>query len=131
MGYKGKEQRRAYAQEWYHNHSEQVLKSQKDRRLANPEYALWKSAKNRSQKEGIEFSIKLENIFIPKVCPILKIPLSMLGSIDNSPSLDRVDPTKGYVKDNVRVISHKANAKKQNNTIEDCELFIRYMKGLL
>lgn len=100
-------------------------------RQLNPDMQLWCSAKYRAKKFCIEFNIERSDIIIPDKCPILGIPL-ILGvgkQTNNSPTLDRIDPTKGYVKDNVRVISHRANHKKQDNTIEDCEILIRYMKG--
>lgn len=107
---------------------------QREYRKLYPEAQLWSSAKFRSKRDGIEFSINRSDISIPDKCPIYGIPLIASighGPTLNSPTLDRVDPTKGYVKDNVRVISHKANAKKQNNTIEDLELLLRYAKGQL
>jgi hypothetical protein len=95
---------------------------------------LWSSAKYRAKRDGIEFNIDRSDISIPEKCPIEGIPLKVAvggGPRDSSPTLDRIDPAKGYTKGNVRVISHKANHKKQNNTIEDFTRFIRYMKGEL
>lgn len=37
----------------------------------------------------------------------------------DSPTLDRIVPEKGYVLGNIAVISHKANAIKQNATAEE------------
>ena len=42
--------------------------------------------------------------------------------IENSPSLDRIDPTKGYVKGNVWIISHKANVFKSYATHEELKI---------
>ena len=88
-------------------------------RKRNPERMLWSSAKCRADKKGVEFSIKIEDIKIPKTCPILGIELvhnpqanGSKGGKENSPSLDRIDNTKGYHKDNIQVISHKANSMK-------------------
>lgn len=39
---------------------------------------------------------------------------------DNSPSLDRIDPTKGYVPGNVQVVSFLANRAKSN--LSDAQL---------
>lgn len=92
------------------------------------------SAKFRAKRDGVKFDLQRSDIIVPTHCPIYGILLIFgvgKGPTDNSPTLDRVHPHKGYVKDNVRVISHRANHRKQNNTIEDFELFIRYMKGTI
>lgn len=81
-----------------------------------PEWKMHQRAKQRAKFSGIEFNIELSDITIPDVCPILGIPLNMnsgkSGAYKNSPSLDRRDNDKGYVKGNVWVISQLANAMK-------------------
>jgi len=47
---------------------------------------------------------------------------------DNVPSVDRIDPTKGYIKGNVEVISWRANHLKNNATVEELEAIVNYMK---
>lgn len=96
-----------------------------------PEYALWSSAKERAAKYGREFSIEVLDIVIPEVCPILGIPLvkGKAKLTANSPSLDRRDSSRGYTKDNVAVISHRANSLKQDSSIAILERLIAYMKG--
>ena len=93
----------------------------KIKRLNNQERYLLTSAKQRSKRKGIEFNIELEDIFIPSHCPLLGIQLEMSGdpSHYNSPSLDRIDPCKGYIKGNIWVISKRANSIKTNATLEE------------
>lgn len=89
------------------------------------------AAKARALKEGIPFSIEEEDIVIPKKCPILNIPLNLKipergdrgNNIRNydSPSLDKIIPSLGYVKDNIWVISYRANTIKNNCTFEEIE----------
>jgi hypothetical protein len=73
-------------------------------------------AKQRCKKSGREFSITVEDIVIPDVCPVLGISINAnsgkSGAYKNSPSLDRIDSSKGYTKDNIQVISQLANAMK-------------------
>lgn len=45
-----------------------------------------------------------------------------------SPSLDRIDSSKGYVKGNVRVISARANMLKNNATVEELTLVLKDLK---
>jgi len=74
------------------------------------------SAKERAKKQNLDINISWEDIVIPEICPILKIPL-VKGKVHitaNSPSLDRKDPKKGYIKDNIWVISSKANTMKSD-----------------
>ena len=74
---------------------------------------LWRAARDRANKRGIEFSITIKDINIPKVCPILGSELvhnpkanGTKGGRENSPSLDRIDNTKGYHKDNILIIPY-------------------------
>jgi hypothetical protein len=72
-----------------------------------------------------------EAIEYPKVCPVLGIELDwdvkMNGGQDNSPSLDRIDSTKGYIPGNVMIMSTLANKMKSNATPEHLVKFSKYM----
>jgi hypothetical protein len=70
---------------------------------------------------------------IPKVCPVLGLYLAVgTGTVTaNSPTLDRIDPSKGYVSGNVHVISHKANSIKSNATPAEIIRVGRYFKALM
>ena len=106
----------------------------------------------QARKDGVEFTIEPEDIpgvkigeiisldrmgrkrtsweaiEYPKVCPVFVIELDwgMNGLNGNSPSLDRIDSTKGYIKGNVMMISHLANSMKNNATPEQLKQFSRY-----
>lgn len=88
--------------------------------------ALFRNAAKRAQKYGLEFDLHWKDLEIPEVCPILEIPLefSRTGKpTDNSPSIDRKDPTKGYTKDNVWIVSFMANSIKRNANPETLRKF--------
>jgi hypothetical protein len=93
---------------------------------------LFNNAKQRARAHGIEFTITREDLVVPTHCPVFGMEL-VVGTgcaKDNSPSVDRVDPTKGYVPGNVRVISHKANTIKNNATAADLRAVLIYMESL-
>ena len=74
--------------------------------------------RHHAKKNNIDFFIDFEDLLpLPTYCPVLNIELDygFKGKMAfNSPSIDRVNPSKGYIKGNVIVISQKANAIKQN-----------------
>lgn len=78
-------------------------------------------AKQRAKKRGVFFSLKPGDILVPEKCPLLGIPLKRGRGrcSDGSPTLDRIDPNKGYTKDNVWVISYRANLIKSDATPEE------------
>ena len=92
-----------------------------------PEWKMHQRAKQRCVGTDREFSLEVSDIEIPDVCPILGIPLNMnsgrSGAYKNSPSLDRIDNSKGYTKDNIQVISQQANAMKGAASKEELLLF--------
>lgn len=114
----------------YQDNRETILQRAADDRRKNPEKFMFRAARNRAKRDGIEFSIVVEDIKIPDKCPVFDIPLKV-NRIENgrrdSPSLDRIDPSKGYTKDNIQVISNFANIMKQNATADELLAFARWV----
>jgi hypothetical protein len=105
----------------------------KPREYTKEEYAkhLWISARGSSKRRGKEFTISIEDIKIPELCPFLGIPLTCIrgkGYFSSNASIDRIDSTKGYVKDNIQVISRKANLMKNDATKEQ---LIAFASGIM
>lgn len=133
MGYTSKEAQR----QWYLKNRDKIRQRQKETRgvwsSKNPEKYLFSLAKHRAKAKGLEFSIELEDIFIPEKCPYLEISLDVArgqgrgygNSHKSKCSLDRIDSTKGYIKGNVQVISMLANQIKTNASEEELLTFSR------
>ena len=115
---------------YYENNKEDIKEYQRSLRREDPINALFKHAKGRAKKRNIPFSITKEDIFIPTLCPLLGIAL-FIGDgrvCDNSPTLDRIDSTKGYIKGNIQTISYKANRMKSNSTFEEFQTIYKNWK---
>lgn len=102
------------------------------RRSKRPLYYIVKQARKRARQLGLEFDLKDSDLKIPTHCPVLGLELkSNSGSgAKDSYSIDRIDNTKGYTKDNVRVISFEANNLKGANTVETLDKIKRYITGM-
>jgi hypothetical protein len=115
------EKRKEVLKRW--NASERA-KTAKDRwKEKNPKWAWVVSsvggARTRSKYKDLAFDLTNDYVYsiAGDTCPVLGVPLSFGGTrtmVENSSSLDRIDPSKGYVKGNVAVISFKANTIKSN-----------------
>ena len=82
-------------------------------------------------RNDIPFDIDQSDIVFPDKCPVLGITMSRYdGSFGSSPSIDRVDPDKGYVKGNICVISSRANKLKSNGTIAEIRAVLKYMEKM-
>lgn len=95
----------------------------------NPYKAIWNNASARAKREGKEWSIEFDTFEFPSHCPILGLELDYSigkGRIqDNSPSFDRLDPDKDYIKGNVRLVSNKANTMKSNASADELVTFAK------
>lgn len=81
-----------------------------------------RSAEWRAKRDGLDFDLVESELEIPKVCPVF-------GTSMETPSLDRLDNSKGYVRDNVRVISWEANRLKHRLSIEQARALVHYMEN--
>lgn len=126
----------ALSLEYYRCHSSpeekaKYAKRDKELRRLKPNLYLYNGAKVRAKKYKLEFNITPEDILIPDFCPVLGIKL-FVGEKKwgpNSPTLDKIDNTKGYIKGNIKVISWRANSLKSDSTIEEIEKVLAYMKN--
>lgn len=108
---------------------DRYLKDAKRRHRLNPINSIYRNAKYRAIKKGIEFCIEVDDIHIPEFCPYLGMKL-VPGSFKErkagaSPTLDRIDNDLGYTPDNIEVISDLANRMKQNATREQLVVFAK------
>lgn len=72
---------------------------------------------------------------IPIVCPIFNQPLdfneqSSLKRNPWSPSLDRINSAKGYISNNIQIISWKANSIKNSGTSAEHRQIADYLDSL-
>ena len=96
------------------------------------EWRLWQSAKARAKAKGVPFEILVQDLpEIPDICPIMGFPLVLNN--DNlrfdSPTLDRIIPSLGYVKGNIQIISWRANSLKSDATYLEIETLYLFWKN--
>lgn len=116
--------------EWRKKHPNSQKDSYYKCKLSNPEKFLLRQAKNRAKNKNLEFNLKLHDIVIPEKCPIMDVKLEYIPHqySDYSPSVDRIDNTKGYTKDNIQIISSIANRMKWTATKEQ---LLQFAHGIL
>jgi hypothetical protein len=93
---------------------------------------LWAVVRQRAKHKGLEFSLAREDIKIPELCPVLGIPIVPFAGkfAPNSPSVDRIDNSKGYTKENIVVVSFRANNIKNNATVGELKKIYEFYSSL-
>ena len=122
---------RSVSQSRYEDFKNRSREQKLQYRTDKPEKVIWLSCRNSAKRKGVDFSLEEQDIVIPKICPYLQIPITNIrgkGRIFSNPSIDRIDPTKGYVKGNIQIISDLANRMKQDATTEQ---LIAFAHGVL
>ena len=131
---KHREERLKKRKEWAENNKERKREMDRVWRRSNRWVNKLSNAKARCRRDGLEFDLTLEELEIPERCPLLGIKLGWGTNNrpeDYSYSLDRKDPTKGYTKDNVVIISNRDNRMKSDASIEERETLVKNLKELL
>lgn len=120
---------------WRNDNKEHIKKYNKiysaNLRQTRTEHWLHLRAKARAKDAMIPFNIEVSDITIPTHCPILGIELYRNAGENrpgpNSPSLDKIDSSLGYIKGNIHVISYKANRMKNNASLEELKRFAEWV----
>jgi hypothetical protein len=91
------------------------------------------ASKQRAKNKNRENTITIEDVksIYPQdgCCPIfgIKLEFNNAGFRETSPSIDRIDSSKGYTPDNIQIISWKANRIKGYASKQDLEMLLAYM----
>lgn len=129
---KCKECMKTYSREYKRKPSEvdKAKRKRKESKLKDPRTHLIAYAKQRAKRNALPFDLCKEDIELPKVCPVLGIPLKVSEGFftDNSYSLDKLIPELGYVKSNVTVMSMRANRLKGDSTLQELEALVKWIK---
>lgn len=137
------EKTREIAKKYRDTHPEQIRESGKRRyvaqppgkvaektrayRQANPLRFLLAACKARAKRKGLPFDLTLGDLTVPEFCPVLGIPLAFSrGKTPNTPSVDRIDNMKGYTKDNVLIVSWRANSLKSDATLMELQAVAKF-----
>ncbi len=96
---------------------------------------LWRNLAYSAKARGIDFDLTtgdIDDIGIPITCPILGMPIYFHRNQaqDDSVSFDRIDSSKGYTKDNLVIISLRANKLKSDATLHEMECIVNFYKML-
>ena len=104
-----------------------------NRQISSTIYSMIDKARRRNK---YEVTIVEHDLYIVwpynNRCPVFgfefKAADGIKGCRKRSPSLDRIDPDKGYIPGNVQIISDLANKMKQNATQEELHKFADWIK---
>jgi hypothetical protein len=119
---------RKYQKRYYVDNQESIRRKHREHWVNNPEKRILKQAQTRAKTTRREFTITIDDIVIPKICPVLGIEIDE-ALTDSRPSIDRVDSDKGYTPDNIAIISWRANCIKNNGTAEEHERIATWMRS--
>lgn len=115
----------------------EYAKEYRQKHFTNIEYrlqALLNSSRARAKAKNREHTLTRQDLLdlypTDGRCPIfgIKLEWNTKGFRENSPSIDRIDSTKGYTRDNVQIISWKANRIKGYASVEELEILLSYLK---
>jgi hypothetical protein len=88
-------------------------------------YSWAQAIKQRAHEKGVPYDLDADFLqeLLPKKCPVLGVELRRKTTrADNaafSPTVDRIFPDRGYVRDNVIIVSRRANNIKSDAAPEE------------
>ena len=92
------------------------------------------NARWRARNGGWEFdelAVRSSLVDLPRNCACCNIEMGSekVNGKSRWPSVDRVDPKKGYIRGNIKIICYRCNVLKSDGQIEEFEAIARYMRA--
>jgi len=123
-----REYNRIYMRNWHRDNPEKSKARDIAWRERNPRKRLIFSTKQSARLKELEHNITEDDLQLPEFCPLIGIKIDYSagnGKTMEKPSVDRIDPSKGYIKGNVELISSLANTMKSKATPEQLIFFAK------
>ena len=117
---------------WAKANKDKIAAYKKSYREKDPQHYMLQNCKWRAKRLNIEFDLRKEDIIIPARCPVFDIELELFNSHkdrDKTASVDRIDNTKGYLKNNIKIISWRANKLKGDASLFELKALVKYMEN--
>ena len=92
----------------------------------------FRNKRSNAIRSGHQWEVAFGDLEWPKNCPILGITINYFSEnrVEESPSFDRINNNVGYVKDNVHVISWRANRIKNDGTSNEHRKIADYLDNI-
>jgi hypothetical protein len=94
------------------------------------DFDFWVRRSRNNKKSKLRKALTREiymNLYVSH-CPLLGLELTYAkyegNTPDNYASLDKIDPSKGYIEGNVQILSFRANTIKGHATLEELKLIV-------
>ena len=97
---------------------------------------VWRSKHGNNSKARKELKVEDYKNIMRTHCPLLGVKLSYKvyeGKVcpSNYATLDKIDPSKGYVSGNIQILSYRANTLKNSATLEELKTIIKNWENLI
>jgi len=128
--------RNKQAREWSAQNPQKVAERARSHlgkmRREKPNKAIWARVRDRAKKNNISFNLIPEDIVIPAHCECCRKVMKLFkGGPDRNDtvSVDRILPNKGYIAGNIKLICFRCNWLKLNCTDpEELQVVVNYMR---
>jgi hypothetical protein len=126
-----REQMKAYAREYYREANK--WRDDEPSFAVITQWAKYNIVRLRSsaKQRSLVFKIRVIDLIsaFPRdfCCPVFGVPFDMTPRHQYGPSVDRLNPVKGYVPGNIAVISWRANAIKRDASLAELKAIVAWL----
>ena len=124
----------AYGKKRRSDPAHRVWKSEYQRQRRVAQWARTRLAELRvkARKNGVPFDLVEDDLLLPERCPVFGtlMVLAPGRQNDQTPSVDRIVPSVGYVRGNIVIVSLRANRLKNDATPAEMRLLAVFYSNL-